>query len=162
MLTFDEARLLKMFKQLARNEDRQDVLDYLECKLARQELRTAGITSVGVAAASVEVMDESAALAYFEKQYGGFSSQYERALVQGAAAAAVTLGEFYEAVDRTKKYCNSRGAVARYLIQVVRSMNEEGEGLQSIGEVVSKVQRRAAAHGQNEAVQIFKGGSDDN
>ena len=106
-------------------------------------------------------MDEGAALAYFEKQYGGFSSQHERALVQGAAAA-VTLGEFYEAVDRTKKYCNSRGAVARYLIQVVRSMNEESEGLQSIGEVVSKVQRRAAAHGQNEAVQIFKGGSDDN
>ena len=160
MLTFDEARLLKMFKQLSRDDDRQDILDYLECKLARQELRAAGIQSGGTAARA-EVMDEGAALAYFEKQYGGFSSQHERALVQGAAAA-VTLGEFYEAVDRTKKYCNSRGAVARYLIQVVRSMNDDSEGLQSIGEVVSKVQRRAAAHGQNEAVQIFKGGSDDN
>ena len=155
MLTFDEARLLKLFKQLAADKERQDVLDYLECKLARQELRAAGIQSGGKAA-RVEVMDESAALAYFEKQYGGFSSEYERALIQGAAAT-VTLGEFYEAVDRTKKYCNSRGAVAKYLLRVVRSMDEDGEGLQSIGEVVSKVQRRAAAHGQ-----ILKGGSDDN
>lgn len=155
MQTFDEARLLKMFKQLARNEDRQDILDYLECKLARQELRTAGITSAGVAAASVEVMDEGEALAYFEQQYGGFLSQHERALVQGTASA-VSLGEFYEAVDRTKKYCNSRNAVAKYLVQVVRSMNEESEGLHSIGEIVSKTKQRAGW-------EILKGGiGDDN
>ena len=142
MQTFDEAQVLKMFKQLTRDEDRQDILDYLECKLARQELRTAGIASVGVAAASVEVMDDTEALAYFKQQYGGFLSQHERALVQGTASA-VSLGEFYEAVDRTKKYCNSRNAVAKYLVQVVRSMNEESEGLHSIGEIVSKTKQRA-------------------
>lgn len=114
MLTFDEARLLKMFKQLTRDDDRQDILDYLEAKLNRR-------AATG-SAADTEVLDDvSEGLQYFQKQYGGFHSERERKMVT-LVAEKLSAKQFVEAVDRTVLMCEHRGAVASYLYKVAQSM----------------------------------------
>ena len=117
MLTFDEARLLKMFKQLTRDDDRQDILDYLEAKLTR---RAATVSSTADTEA-LKLDDVSEGLQYFQKQYGGFCSERERKCVT-LVAGKMSARQFVEAVDRTVLMCEHRGAVANYLYRVAQSM----------------------------------------
>ena len=117
MLTFDEARLLKMFKQLTRDDDRQDILDYLEAKLTR---RAATVSSTADTEA-LKLDDVSEGLQYFQKQYGGFCSERERKCVT-LVAGKMSARQFVEAVDRTVLMCEHRGAVANYLYKVAQSM----------------------------------------
>ena len=117
MLTFDEARLLKMFKQLSRDDDRQDILDYLEAKLTR---RAAAVSSTADTEA-LKLDDVSEGLQYFQKQYGGFCSERERKCVT-LVAGKMSARQFVEAVDRTVLMCEHRGAVANYLYRVAQSM----------------------------------------
>ena len=117
MLTFDEARLLKMFKQLSRDDDRQDILDYLEAKLTR---RAAAVSSTADTEA-LKLDDVSEGLQYFQKQYGGFCSERERKCVT-LVAGKMSARQFVEAVDRTVLMCEHRGAVANYLYKVAQSM----------------------------------------
>lgn len=117
MLTFDEARLLKMFKQLTRDDDRQDILDYLEAKLTR---RAAAVSSTADTEA-LKLDDVSEGLQYFQKQYGGFCSERERKCVT-LVAGKMSARQFVEAVDRTVLMCEHRGAVANYLYRVAQSM----------------------------------------
>ena len=117
MLTFDEARLLKMFQQLSRDDDRQDILDYLEAKLTR---RAAAVSSTADTEA-LKLDDVSEGLQYFQKQYGGFCSERERKCVT-LVAGKMSARQFVEAVDRTVLMCEHRGAVANYLYRVAQSM----------------------------------------
>lgn len=117
MLTFDEARLLKMFKQLTRDDDRQDILDYLEAKLTR---RAAAVSSTADTEA-LKLDDVSEGLQYFQKQYGGFCSERERKCVT-LVAGKMSARQFVEAVDKTVLMCEHRGAVANYLYKVAQSM----------------------------------------
>lgn len=117
MLTFDEARLLKMFQQLSRDDDRQDILDYLEAKLTR---RAATVSSTADTEA-LKLDDVSEGLQYFQKQYGGFCSERERKCVT-LVAGKMSARQFVEAVDRTVLMCEHRGAVASYLYRVAQSM----------------------------------------
>ena len=117
MLTFDEARLLKMFQQLSRDDDRQDILDYLEAKLTR---RAAAVSSTADTEA-LKLDDVSEGLQYFQKQYGGFCSERERKCVT-LVAGKMSARQFVEAVDRTVLMCEHRGAVANYLYKVAQSM----------------------------------------
>ena len=117
MLTFDEARLLKMFKQLSRDDDRQDILDYLEAKLTR---RAAAVSSTADTEA-LKLDDVSEGLQYFQKQYGGFCSERERKCVT-LVAGKMSARQFVEAVDKTVLMCEHRGAVANYLYKVAQSM----------------------------------------
>ena len=120
MLTFDEARLLKMFKQLTRDDDKQDILDYLEAKLNRR-------AATG-SAAEAEVLDDvSEGIRYFQKQYGSFCSERERKYVT-LVAEKMSARQFVEAVDRTVLMCEHRGAVASYLYKVAQSiLDDSGE-----------------------------------
>lgn len=122
MLTFDEARLLKMFKQLTRDDDKQDILDYLEAKLNRRAATgSAADTEV------LELDDIGEGLQYFQKQYGGFHSERERKLVT-LVAGKMSAKQFVEAVDRTVLMCEHRGAVASYLYKVAQSiLDDSGE-----------------------------------
>ena len=123
MLTFDEARLLKMFKQLSRDDDRQDILDYLEAKLTR---RAAAVSSTADTEA-LKLDDVSEGLQYFQKQYGGFCSERERKCVT-LVAGKMSARQFVEAVDKTVLMCEHRGAVANYLYKVAQSMlNDDSE-----------------------------------
>ena len=117
MLTFDEARLLKMFQQLSRDDDRQDILDYLEAKLTR---RAAAVSSTADTEA-LKLDDVSEGLQYFQKQYGGFCSERERKCVT-LVAGKMSARQFVEAVDKTVLMCEHRGAVANYLYKVAQSM----------------------------------------
>ena len=117
MLTFDEARLLKMFQQLSRDDDRQDILDYLEAKLTR---RAAAVSSTADTEA-LKLDDVSEGLQYFQKQYGGFCSERERKCVT-LVAGKMSARQFVEAVDRTVLMCEHRGAVASSLYRVAQSM----------------------------------------
>lgn len=117
MLTFDEARLLKMFKQLSRDDDRQDILDYLEAKLTRRA--ATGST------ADTELLDDvSKGLQYFQKQYGDFCSERERKCVT-LVAGKMSARQFVEAVDKTVLMCEHRGAVASYLYKVAQSILDD-------------------------------------
>ena len=123
MLTFDEARLLKMFQQLSRDDDRQDILDYLEAKLTR---RAAAVSSTADTEA-LKLDDVSEGLQYFQKQYGGFCSERERKCVT-LVAGKMSARQFVEAVDKTVLMCEHRGAVANYLYKVAQSMlNDDSE-----------------------------------
>lgn len=123
MLTFDEARLLKMFQQLSRDDDRQDILDYLEAKLTR---RAATVSSTADTEA-LKLDDVSEGLQYFQKQYGGFCSERERKCVT-LVAGKMSARQFVEAVDKTVLMCEHRGAVANYLYKVAQSMlNDDSE-----------------------------------
>ena len=118
MLTFDEARLLKMFKQLSRDDDRQDILDYLEAKLIS---RAATVSST----ADTEVLDDvSDGIRYFQKQYGSFCSERERKCVT-LVAGKMSARQFVEAVDKTVLMCEHRGAVASYLYKVAQSILDD-------------------------------------
>ena len=117
MLTFDEARLLKMFKQLSRDDDRQDILDYLEAKLTRRAATVSSTADTEV----LELDDIGEGLQYFQKQYGGFCSERERKCVT-LVAGKMSARQFVEAVDRTVLMCEHRGAVANYLYKVAQSM----------------------------------------
>ena len=118
MLTFDEARLLKMFKQLTRDDDKQDILDYLEAKLNRR-------VATGSGTAEAEVLDDvGEGLQYFQKQYGGFHSERERKMVT-LVAEKLSVRQFVEAVDRTVLMCEHRGAVASYLYKVAQSILDD-------------------------------------
>ena len=118
MLTFDEARLLKMFKQLTRDDDKQDILDYLEAKLTRR-------AATGGSAAEAEVLDDvGEGIRYFQKQYGSFCSERERKYVT-LVAEKMSARQFVEAVDRTVLMCEHRGAVASYLYKVAQSILDD-------------------------------------
>lgn len=118
MLTFDEARLLKMFKQLTRDDDKQDILDYLEAKLTRR-------AATGSGTAEAEVLDDvGEGLQYFQKQYGDFHSERERKMVT-LVAEKMSARQFVEAVDRTVLMCEHRGAVANYLYKVAQSILDD-------------------------------------
>ena len=117
MLTFDEARLLKMFKQLSRDDDRQDILDYLEAKLTRRAAAVSSTTDTE----ALKLDDVSEGLQYFQKQYGGFCSERERKCVT-LVAGKMSARQFVEAVDKTVLMCEHRGAVANYLYKVAQSM----------------------------------------
>ena len=120
MLTFDEARLLKMFKQLSRDDDRQDILDYLEAKLTR---RAAAVSSTADTEA-LKLDDVSEGLQYFQKQYGSFCSERERKCVT-LVAGKMSARQFVEAVDKTVLMCEHRGAVANYLYKVAQSILDD-------------------------------------
>ena len=121
MLTFDEARLLKMFKQLTRDDDRQDILDYLEAKLTRRAATVSSTADTDDEARALKLDDVSEGLQYFQKQYGGFCSERERKCVT-LVAGKMSARQFVEAVDRTVLMCEHRGAVANYLYKVAQSM----------------------------------------
>ena len=106
-----------MFQQLSRDDDRQDILDYLEAKLTR---RAAAVSSTADTEA-LKLDDVSEGLQYFQKQYGGFHSERERKLVT-LVAGKMSAKQFVEAVDRTVLMCEHRGAVANYLYKVAQSM----------------------------------------